>query len=362
MLGPIRFEDLPGWCDHDHAAALDTFRRSAREILESGSGFARAVRFGGKRDCWIDLCRDSLMARDARSFFEHWFLPFRVKDPQRAEGLFTGYFEPEVLGSAVVKQDFQVPLYRKPADLVSMSTSPQAEGGPALGRIVEGTLQPYFTRRQIEEGVLSGRGLEIAWVGDWADAFFMQIQGSGRVRYEDGNVLRLTYDGKSGLPYTGIGGLLVERGVFSRDRMSMQAIRRWMLENPAEARELMWENESFVFFREAKLEDASLGALGAQHVQLTPRRSLAVDRSFWMFGTPVWLETAIPVPRDAGIQTFRQLMIAQDTGSAIKGLARGDVYWGSGDDASFTAGHMKSPGIMSVLLPIAVAEEMERAA
>jgi membrane-bound lytic murein transglycosylase A len=173
--------------------------------------------------------------------------------------------------------------------------------------------------------------------------------------------MRLTFAAKSGRDYTGIGALLVERGIFTRDQMSMQMIRKWMLGHPQEARELMRKNESFIFFRNVQLDDPALGALGAQHVQLTPQRSLAVDRSIWMFGTPIWLETEMPSGETGTLQPFRKLLIAQDTGTAIKGHARGDVFWGSGEAAGNVAGRMKSPGRMVVLLPIAVARRLELA-
>lgn len=358
MLAPVGFEELPGWAGHDHGTALETFRRSASEILDKGSGFSRPVRFGGSRESWLKPCRDSMAGQDARRFFESHFRPYRVQDHDHPEGLFTGYFEPVVTGSLMPKPGFDVPLYRKPADLVAVPAAERDRTGLSFGRLVDGEARPYFTRREIEQGALSGQGLEIVWLSDWADAFFMQVQGSGRVQLEDGRMIRLTYDGKTGRPYTSIGAVLVESGIIPRDEMSMQAIRRWMSSNPEEARELMWRNESFVFFREVTVDRADLGAFGAQHVQLTPRRSLAVDRSLWMFGMPVWLDTVIPVDHEGGVKTFRQLMISQDTGTAIRGLARGDVYWGMGEEAALIAGHMKSSGTMTVLLPYGVAKEL----
>ena len=358
MLAPTGFENLQGWAGHDHEAALETFRRSAHEIFHAASAFSRPVRFGGSRHAWLRTCSHALSVADARAFFEHCFRPYRVEDPDCPKGLFTGYFEPDVLGSLAPKPGFPVPLYRRPPDLAAFSPADSARTGLSFGRMADGQARPYFTRRDIEQGALSGQELEIVWLTDWADAFFMQVQGSGRVRLEDGRIIRLTYDGKTGLPYTSIGAVLIEAGHIAREAMSMQAIRRWMLAHPEAARELMWRNESFVFFREAQLERRDLGALGAQHVQLTPRRSLAVDRSCWMFGMPVWLDTAIPSDECGKTEIFRQLMIAQDTGTAIKGLSRGDVYWGSGEEAAMIAGHMKSQGVMIVLLPLEVAAEL----
>jgi membrane-bound lytic murein transglycosylase A len=358
MLARQHFNDLQGWASDDHGQALDAFRRSASQILAPTSGVPRPARFGGTRDAWLDTCRMSLERQDARRFFEDHFRPYRVQDEACPEGLFTGYFEPEVVGRLRPSEAFQVPVYRRPADLVTVSSEGGLRTGLSFGRLVDGEVQPYFTRRDIEQGALSGQGLEIVWLSDWADAYFMQVQGSGRVRLEDGRIIRLTYGGKTGLPYTSIGAVLVARGIIPHEQISMQSIRRWMSAHPGEARELMWRNESFVFFREVELPRQDLGAFGAQHVQLTPRRSLAVDRSLWMFGTPVWLDTVVPTDEKGGMKIFHQLMIAQDTGTAIRGLARGDLYWGSGDDAAMISGHMKSPGGMSVLLPTAVAEEL----
>lgn len=361
-LERIAFSDLQGWPSADLNGALEAFRRSCREILEHGSGFSHKARFGGSRAAWHETCHAALLARDARPFFEAFFRPYRVRDAGCPDGLFTGYFEPEVAGSRTASAIFNVPVYRRPVDLVSFSDDLRAVSGLSAGRMIGGKPMPYLSRRDIEEGALAGQGLEVVYLGDWADAFFLHIQGSGRVRLEDGSTLRLTYDGKSGLPYTAIGGLLVQRGVFSREEMSMQAIRRWMAEHPAEARSLMWENPSFIFFREVLLERQELGALGAQHVQLTARVSLAVDRAAWMLGTPIWLDTMVPAGDEAPMTAFRHLLIAQDTGSAIRGFARGDVYWGSGDAAARIAGPMKSPGRMTVLLPHAVADELGHAA
>lgn len=357
-LSLIDFGLLQGWQEHDHDEAREVFRRSCREMLEQGSGFRRPVRFGGSPSSWRSACLGAFEAGNARGYFEHAFRAYRVRDDDRPGGLFTGYYEPEVGGSRRRSPQFHVPVYRRPADLVAFRDGEEAGTGLAYGRLIDGKPSPYLTRREIEQGALDGMGLEIVWLRDWADAFFIQIQGSGRVRLAEGGTLRLSYAAKSGLPYTAIGARLVKRGLFAPEAMSMQTIRGWMAQHPGEARALMWENESFVFFREVDLEDPALGALGAQHVQLTPRRSLAVDRSLWMFGTPVWLDTQAPMDATGGSEPFRQLLVAQDTGSAIKGLARGDVYWGFGDAAGAIAGPMKSTGSMAVLLPIDVAEEL----
>jgi membrane-bound lytic murein transglycosylase A len=358
VLEPVAFEKLEGWTTFDSNAALDSFRRSCLEIVEHGSGFSRPVRFGGSRTSWLKTCGEVHTARDARQFFERCFRPYRVRDADCPDGLFTGYFEPQVQGSRTFSAKFNVPIYRPPSDLVCFSEEFRVRCGLAYGKMSGQNAVPYFTRREIEEGALSGQDLEVVYLSNWADAFFIHVQGSGRVKLQDGSIIRLTFAAKSGRPYTSIGSLLVERGAILPAMVSMQLIRSWMHENPHEARALMWENQSFIFFREVQLERDDLGALGAQHVQLTPAHSLAVDRSAWMLGTPVWLDTMIPAGEEGNMTPFRQLLIAQDTGSAIRGLARGDVYWGFGEEAARIAGPLKSPGSMTVLLPIPVADEL----
>ena len=182
---------------------------------------------------------------------------------------------------------------------------------------------PYLTRQEIEEGALAGKGLELVYLRDWADAFFLHVQGSGRVRLDDGTTMRLTYEAKSGMPYTSIGSLLVERGVFSQGEISMQAIRTWMASQPSEARVLMWENQSFIFFQEALLERPELGALGAQHVQLTPLLSIAVDRSWWMFGTPMWLDTEVPTGDEGRMAPFASYLSRRIPAAPSRGLPAG---------------------------------------
>ncbi|HEY7763823.1 MAG TPA: MltA domain-containing protein, partial [Aestuariivirgaceae bacterium] len=366
-LEPISFGNIEGWTENDFADAFPAFLRSCRETLETGGSFRRPPAVAGDRADWLSLCRhaaalgEKVPSAGARQFFERSFTPFLVRDLSRPQGLFTGYFEPEAMGDLHRHGDYAVPLYGKPPDLVAFDSEIEKRVKLRYGRMVEGDPRPYFTRRQIEEGALAGKGLEIAWLKSWADAFFIHVQGSGRVRLPDGRVMRLAYAAKSGLPYTSIGGLLVERKEIDRSEMSMQAIRRWMDRNPKQARALMWENRSFVFFRKLAVDDPTLGPPGAQHVQLTPLRSVAVDREIWPFGLPLWIETELPFPSTGGTREFRRLMIAQDTGSAIKGAVRVDVFFGSGDEAALMAGHMKSAGRMIVLLPRKIAERMNAA-
>jgi len=359
ILRPVCYQDILGWHDDEHRAALGAFRKSCEEIESRRRSSKQPGLFDGERYRWHEVCEAAKSAIDARRFFETHFTPFRVHDADNPGGLFTGYYEPEVLGSIIQTETYRVPIYRAPGDLVALPRWDQEEAGVHYGRIVQSRAVPYFTRKEIEQGALSGRGLEIVWLKDWVDAYFIHVQGCARVKLTDGSVIRLSYAAKSGRPYTGIGALLVKRGAFTVEAMSMQSIRHWMMQDETAARELMWQNESFVFFNKLPLENPDSGPPGAQNVPLTARRSVAVDTSIWTLGTPMWIDTRLPAGCRYGERAFRYLLVAQDTGSAIRGPARGDIFWGAGAEAADIAGHMKSPGSMVVLLPHEVARHVD---
>jgi membrane-bound lytic murein transglycosylase A len=358
-LQSIAFADLPGWQADDHGAALAALQLSCGAILDRGGAFGRDPAYGGEPGDWLEVCRRALRAQQsARQFFEAEFVPVRVSDAERPQGLFTGYFEPEVRGSRARGGPYQVPIHKRPDDLEAFDAAARQATGLAYGRRIGNRPAPYHGRKEIETGALAGQNLELVWLSDWADAFFLHIQGSGRVRLEDGSLMRLAFAAKSGLPYTAVGGILAERGDIPRSEVSMQSIREWMTQHPEAARELMWQNQSYIFFREIPASDPALGPPGAQQVPLTPLRSLAVDRSFWAFGTPVWLDGDVPSGPGGSGQRLRRLFIAQDTGSAIRGRVRGDVFWGTGEKAASVAGLMKSTAAMVALLPNAVAARL----
>jgi membrane-bound lytic murein transglycosylase A len=360
-LQPVSLQALEGWPGSAMAPALAAFQRSCREILAEASGFRRPSRFGGEPADWHEVCGTALATPPdaAQAFFESYFLAYRVVDPARPAGLFTGYFEPEYPGSRTPSAAYPVPVYARPADLVVFDAQTEALTGLGYGRMVDGAPRAYPSRRAIEAGALAGQGLEIAWMASAVDAFFMHVQGSARLRLPDGSLLRLAYAGKSGRPYTSIGRLLAERAILPRETVSMDTIRAWMAAHPHAARELMAENESFVFFREVPIGDSALGPPGGQLVGLSPGVSLAVDRRYWTYGTPMWLATTVPGDEAGGSRTFRRLMIAQDTGSAIRGAARGDIFFGSGAAAGGPAGRMQAPGELLVLLPRPLALRLE---
>ena len=332
-LKPLQFTQIAGWAEDDHTAALGTFARSCARMVKSKRGVKALGRKVSAKTV-LAVCKRALKLsgtadrQAARRFFEQNFAPYRVRDGAD-EGLFTGYFEPQYAGSRTRTLTYHVPLYRKPGDF----------------------RQPYFNRRQIEQGALDGRGLELVFLSSLVDAFFIHVQGSARVSLPDGSVMRVGFAAKSGHPYTAIGRTLIERGALRREDVTMQTIRAWLEQNPAAAQDVMWQNESFIFFREAPSSDPELGPVGAQNVNLDALRSLAVDRSLYSYGLPMWLDTTLPISDDGETRPMRRLMMAQDTGSAIKGAIRADVFTGSGDAAGEIAGRMKQKGSLIVLLP-----------
>ncbi|MBN2907301.1 MAG: murein transglycosylase A [Rhodobacteraceae bacterium] len=311
----LNFNDLKGWARDDHAAALTVFRETCPDLTDPG---------------WGPLCALAETQTNPREFFEVFFRPVLIGG--REPALFTGYYEPELQGALHPDARFRYPLYRKP---------PELRAG-----------EKWYTRREIEEqGLLRGRGLEIVWIDDPVDVFFLQIQGSGRVRLRDGSALRVGYGGKNGQDYRSIGQELVRRGVYKPHQVSAQVIRAWVRRHPDEGRELLMHNPSFVFFREIGHVPADKGPLGAMNRSITAMRTVAVDPDFTPLGAPVWIEKG-------GRGPLHRLMVAQDTGSAIKGAQRADIFYGTGDAAGRKAGEVRDGGRMVVLLPIETALAM----
>lgn len=310
----LTFDELDGWSQDDHAAALTVFLETCADM----DGLD-----------WGKLCAvaQSQSAESAKTFFELFFRPTLIEDGDPA--LFTGYFEPELTGSRWPSAQFRFPIYKQPPEARRVKT--------------------WLSRRDIlTSGVMRNRGLEIVYVDDPVELFFLQIQGSGRIRLPDGETVRVGYGGSNGHPYRSIGQELVRRGVYNAHQVSAQVIRNWVRRNPAAGEELLYHNPSYVFFRELKAVPSHKGPLGAMNRSITPLRTVAVDPAFVPMGAPVWLE------KDGGAR-MRRLMIAQDTGSAIKGAQRADIFFGAGDTAGQLAGRMKDPGRMVVLMPIQLA-------
>jgi membrane-bound lytic murein transglycosylase A len=345
-LTPASFATLPGWTTDKSAAALAAFARSCAALEQKPRGMTLGI--AGTAADWHAPCAALPQTSDdavARRFFEQWFTPWKAGNNGANAGLFTGYYEPELTGARHPGDGFDTPLLKRPPDLVMVDLGlfrPAWRGDRIAGRVVAGRLEPYATRAAIEQGALDRYQLPLFWVADPVGAFFLQIQGSGRITLRDGSMVRVGYDGENGQPYVPIGRLLVERGALTKDDVSLQTIRAWIEAHPVEGRALMDDNPSYVFFRVLKGD----GPIGSEGVVLTPGRSLAVDRRFVPLGVPVFL--------DAG-DGLRRLMVAQDTGGAIRGPVRGDVFWGTGAKAEALAGPMKARGEYYLLLPKSLA-------
>lgn len=356
-LGPAGFDSLRGWEEDTQSAALSAFLLSCVKLLagaddeEVGPGGLAGTVADWRGPCEAAASVEVGGDDSARAFFERWFVPLRVRGAGSDEGLFTGYYEPRLKGSRQWSARFRVPLYRRPDDLVTVDLGlfrEEWEGERLVGRVVDGGLSPYPTRAEIAAGALAGRGLELIWVDDPIDAFFLHVQGSGRVELAEGGVMRVGYAESNGRVYVALGRVLVERGAIAAEEVSLDSIRAWLAAHPVEAAEVMAMNPSFVFFREL----AGEGPLGAQGVTLTPGRSLAVDRRFLPLGAPLWVDAWAPVPEPgAPDRPFRRLMVAQDTGGAIRGPIRGDVFWGAGPEARAVAGRMQHRGAYYLFLP-----------
>jgi peptidoglycan lytic transglycosylase A len=355
QLEPIKWSELAGWRADDHLAAFAAYQTSCQALRKIRRTDDRGQIFGA---LW-NVCRNAidLRPRDtdtARAFFEQNFQPVRIARLGEDEGLLTGYFEPVVAGSRFPSPEFHVPVYRRPPDLVAAGYKPRSVAfpnkGPRIGRRNgNNEIVPYHDRGAIEAGALDGQKLEICWIKDPLDLLTIQIEGSARVILEDGTPLRISYDSHNGYRYTSIERVLIERNLVSRKEMSAQRIRDWMAAHPDEAANVRAINRSYVFFRITGLSNEG-EPVGAQGVPLTPGRSIAVDR-LHQYGTPFFIEANLPIKSVKSVSSFGRLMIAQDTGSAIVGPARADLYWGAGDDAGRIANRIRHPGRFVMLLP-----------
>ncbi len=357
-LAPVDFAALPGWGEDDAGAALDALARSCSRLdgQTPDHPLAADMPRAGTVAQWRALCAAMPSKRDkavAQAFVERWFQPYRAASNDDPSGLFTGYYEAELKGARARDGRFTTPLYRVPSDLVLADLGQFAaefKGRSIAGRVEGGRFVRYADRAAIDGGLLDGKGLELLWVDDPVDAFFLHVQGSGKVLLPDGSAARVGFAGHNGHGFVPIGRTLIDAGKIPRDQMSMQAVRDWLRAHPDEARALMHKNPRYIFFKEIAGGD---GPLGAQGVALTPGRSLAVDRRYVPLGVPIWLDTTMP---GADGRKLRRLMVAQDTGGAILGPVRGDFFWGSGDKALEQAGRMRSRGGYYLLLPKAAAQ------
>ena len=337
---PASWSDLPGWNEENHALVWKALLASCGALKE--------------RAQWRTPCTVAAELVDpdtptVRRFFEAYFTPYQLINPDGTDtGLVTGYYEPLLHGSRKPSRRYRYPVYGVPDDLLVVDLGevyPQLKGMRLRGRIEGRRVVPYYDRAQIDDGAAGLRGKEIAWVDDPIDLFFLQIQGSGRIRLDDGQMLRVGYADQNGYPYRSIGRWLVERGELPIEKASMQGIKEWARAHPEDLKPLLNYNASYVFFRE--LPGDLSGPVGAQGVPLSAGRSVAVDARYIPLGAPVYLATTRPnstVP-------LNRLMMAQDTGGAIRGPVRADFFWGYGEQAGREAGRMKQALRMWLLLP-----------
>jgi membrane-bound lytic murein transglycosylase A len=389
-LEPLSWGDLDGWTGDDHAKAFAAFYASCRPIARasllraesvrvqpvsvrltqprlrgdaskrpahppslSSAPDSRPIRAALEQVCARAVKAGPLGQEEARQFFEANFVPVRIRKLGDSAGFLTGYYEPIVEGSRFPTREFTVPLYRRPNDLMAPGVAngaPFPNTGRAFRQTPTGELAPYYDRGEIEDGALDGQHLEICWLRSAADAMAIQIEGSARVRLEDGTLLRISYDAHNGYPFVSLGRVLTERHYLTREEISTPRIREWMHDNPDAAKIVRRQNRQVVFFRVVGLND-DREALGAQGIPLTAGRSIAVDKALHPYGTPFFIEADLPLKSPSSQSPFRRLMIAQDTGSAITGPARADLFFGAGDEAGQIAGRIQQSGRVAMFVP-----------
>jgi membrane-bound lytic murein transglycosylase A len=363
---PVTFADLPAWAADDHLAAFKTFLKSCERLIANARDTASPDRGQPPPAALVAACEQGgrqakeIKSKDgARAFFESQFTPNVVVHNGRT-GMLTGYYEPLLHGSRTPQGAYQIPIYKRPPDLINVvADTERSKLKPGalthVRKTEKGTTEPYFTRAQIDEGALKGKGLELLYVADGVDLFFLQIQGSGRVKLTDGSIVRIQYDGKNGHPYRSIGRYLIDKALLAADKVSMSTLTAWLKADPERAKPVLWHNASYVFFREIKASEDPGAPLGALKVPLTPERSLALDPSYHTLGAPIYV-SAPTLRHVSKAAPFNRLMIGQDVGSAIRGPERGDIYFGSGDAAGKLASTTKHAGKFFVLVPTAAAK------
>jgi membrane-bound lytic murein transglycosylase A len=353
---PLAWNEIAGWAADDHLQAYKAFRTSCASIAAQRNQPAdpKALGTSLREPCRAARAREITEDAKARAFFEENFLPVQISRLGEDAGFVTGYYEPIIDGSRTQTDVYNVPVYRRPSNLFVRGFTQESASLPNKGQVFRKIgrrkLVPYYDRGEIEDGAIAGRGLEICWLKNQTDLLFTQIQGSARIRLENGSTVRINYDAHNGYPYTAVGRVLIDRGIIPKEQMSMQKIREWMEQNPDGAKEVRRQNRAYVFFREVSLSDKD-EAVGGQGVPLTPGRSIAVDKSLHVYGTPFFIEGELPIESEQSKTPFRRLMIAQDTGSAITGPARADIYYGAGPEAGRISGRFRHNMRFVMLLP-----------
>ena len=364
---PLLWAEIPGWSNDDQQAGFQTFLNSCKSIKPAnaqaeGKVLGQTLHGACKAAQHVKAAAHGKgapldVSASARGFFENHFRPVRIAKLGEREGFVTGYYEPVIEGSKTKTDEFSVPIYRKPSNLVvpghAASSSSFPNKGKVFRKIGRRKFVPYYDRAEIEDGALDGRNLEICWVKSQTDVLFIQIQGSARIKLRDGGMVRINYHAHNGHPYFPVGRELIDRGIVPKEEMSMQRIREWMDANPEPAKDVRRKNRSYVFFREVKLGEND-EPHGAQGVALTPGRSIAVDKSLHVYGTPFYIHARLPLEGENAATPFQRLVVAQDTGSAIIGPARADIYFGAGDEAGRVSGRLRHNAQFVMLVPMAL--------
>lgn len=352
----VTFNQLPGWEKGEFKKSLITFQTSCRAFMKQDpERIVGTDKIDLQVKDWQPACRAALKInpaeQSAKSFFQKWFVPVEFYGDTPVRGLFTGYYMPLLKGSYTETEKYKIPIYELPKNLVTIDLGlfiSHLKNRKLVGRIQGNKIIPFYTREQINKGAIKDTAKVLLWVNSPIDRLFLEIQGSGIVELEDGQKIYIGYDAQNGHPYTPIAGVLIKKGVMTKHNASMQAIKHYLEAHPNQMDQVINENKSFVFFRKLSLD----AALGSQGVALTPGYSLAIDKQWIPMGAPLWLSTTRPDSKKPDTnKPMQRLMIAQDTGGAIKGKVRGDVFWGGGDRATLIAGHMKNEGHYWLLLP-----------
>ncbi|HDV5686979.1 TPA: murein transglycosylase A [Legionella pneumophila] len=353
----VSFKHLPGWENAQLKKSLETFQTSCRAFLKQNpERVVGTEQIDLQAKDWHPACRAALKInpvdeQSSKVFFEKWFAPVEFYDDKPVKGLFTGYYMPLIKGSYTKSEEFSIPIYELPSNLVTVDLGlflPNLKNKKIIGRIAGNKVVPFYTREEINKGAIKSTARVLVWIHSPVDRLFLEIQGSGIIELEDGKRIFIGYDGQNGAPYTAIAGVLIKKGIMTKHNASMQRIKKYLEAHPKQMDKIINQNKSFVFFRKLSLE----AALGSQGVALTPGYSLAIDKQWIPMGAPLWLNTTRPDSKNPDVnKPMQRLMIAQDTGGAIRGKVRGDVFWGGGDKATLIAGHMKNEGHYWLLLP-----------
>ena len=341
---PLTFDQLSGWPNDNHAQALETFKASCPILAKHSGNRSSGSGLKVPKDVWQSLCVDAFAVPPgnmglAREFFERRFVPYRITNNGRERGLFTGYYEPVLYGSLHKHGKYIYPLYKRPPDLKDKRS--------------------YYTHEEIDHGALAGRRLELVWVDDPVMIFFLQIQGSGLVHLDNGRSMLVGYAGQNNQPYESLGKIMGDEGYLPKDDINFFTIRKWLYDHPSQRFALMQRNPSYVFFKELEQE----GPVGAVGAVVTPERTLAVDNKYIPYGLPLFMETELPPQYATEIGApptpFHRTMIAQDTGGAIRGPVRADIFFGTGNRAEYLAGYMKGHGVYSLLVPKEIISQLQ---